>query len=103
VKYKQLLEPGYIGKVRTRNRIVKTAAGTRYTHNQDLHLSDMARAYYEALARGGAGLIIVESPAVEYPLGSTTVNRLRIDDDKYISVFSELAHLFTALPLRPLA
>ncbi len=91
MKYKQLLEPGYIGKVRTRNRIVKTAAGTRYTHNQDLHLSDMARAYYEALARGGAGLIIVESPAVEYPLGSTTVNRLRIDDDKYISVFSELA------------
>jgi 2,4-dienoyl-CoA reductase (NADPH2) len=89
-KFHHLLTPGYIGKVKTRNRIIKTAAGTRYTHNEDLHLSDMARAYYEALARGGVGLLIVESPAIEYPLGSTTVNRFRIDDDKYLSVFSEL-------------
>ena len=90
-KFDHLLSPGFIGKVKTRNRIIKTAAGTRYTHNEDLHLSDMARAYYEALARGGVGLLIVESPAVEYPLGSTTVNRFRIDDDKYLPVFSELA------------
>jgi 2,4-dienoyl-CoA reductase (NADPH2) len=89
--FDHLLSPGLIGKVKTRNRIIKTAAGTRYTHNEDLHLSDMARAYYEALARGGAGLLIVESPAVEYPLGSTTVNRFRIDDDKYLPIFSELA------------
>jgi 2,4-dienoyl-CoA reductase (NADPH2) len=90
-KFDHLLAPGFIGKVKTRNRIIKTAAGTRYTHNEDLRLSDMARAYYEALARGGVGLLVVESPAVEYPLGSTTVNRFRIDDDKYLSIFSELA------------
>src|SRR4030042_426659 len=86
-----LLVPGKIGKLKTKNRIVKTAAGTRYTHNEDLHLSELARAYYEALARGGVGLLIAESPALEYPLGSTTENRFRIDDDKYLPVFSELA------------
>ena len=90
-KFDRLLAPGFIGKVKTRNRIIKTAAGTRYTHNEDLHLRDVARAYYEALARGGVGLLIVESPAVDYSLGSTTVNRFRIDDDKYLPVFSELA------------
>jgi 2,4-dienoyl-CoA reductase (NADPH2) len=89
--YNHLLEPGYIGKVKTRNRIIKTAAGTRYSHYEDIHLRDIARNYYEALARGGAGLIIVESPAVEFPLGTTTFNRFRIDDDKYLPVFSELA------------
>ena len=54
-KFDHLLSPGFIGKVKTRNRIIKTAAGTRYTHHEDLHLSDMARAYYEALAVGGVG------------------------------------------------
>jgi 2,4-dienoyl-CoA reductase-like NADH-dependent reductase (Old Yellow Enzyme family) len=58
-EFKQLLAPGYIGKVKTRNRIIKTAAGTRYSHYEDIHISDMARAYYEALARCGSGLIIV--------------------------------------------
>ena len=89
--FQHLLAPGLIGKVKTRNRIVKTAAGTRYTHHEDIHLGELARAYYEALARGGVGLLIVESPAVEYPLGSTTENRFRIDDDKYLPIFSELA------------
>jgi 2,4-dienoyl-CoA reductase (NADPH2) len=90
-EFKHLLEPGNIGKVKTRNRIVKTAAGTRYSHCEDIHLTDMARTYYEALARGGSGLIIVESPAIEFPLGTTTFNRFRIDDDKFLPVFSELA------------
>jgi 2,4-dienoyl-CoA reductase (NADPH2) len=89
-RFHKLLEPYHIGAVKTRNRIIKTAAGTRYTQNTDLHLGDMARAYYEALARGGVGLLNVESPAVDYPLGTTTIHRFRIDDDKYIPVFREL-------------
>jgi 2,4-dienoyl-CoA reductase (NADPH2) len=89
-KFNKLLEPCHIGKVKTRNRIIKTAAGTRYTHHEDLHLSDTARAFYEALARGGVGLLVVESPAVDFPLGLTNIQRFRIDDDKYIPLFKEL-------------
>ena len=29
-KFEKLLEPGYIGKVRTRNRMIKTANGTSF-------------------------------------------------------------------------
>jgi 2,4-dienoyl-CoA reductase (NADPH2) len=90
--FDKLLEPYHIGKVQTRNRIIKTAAGTRYNHTDDLHLNDTAKAFYEALARGGVGLLVAESPAVDYPLGLTTVRRFRLDDDKYIPIFSELTH-----------
>jgi 2,4-dienoyl-CoA reductase (NADPH2) len=92
-RFDKLLEPYHIGKVQTRNRIVKTAAGTRYTHNEDLHLSSTAKAFYEALARGGVGLLIVESPVIDFPLGSTTLRRFRIDDDKYIPLLSELTQV----------
>ncbi len=92
-KFDKLLEPYYIGQVKTRNRIVKTAAGTRYNHIEDLHLSGTAKAFYEALARGGAGLLMVESPAIDFPLGLTTVRRFRLDDDKYIPLLSELAQV----------
>jgi 2,4-dienoyl-CoA reductase (NADPH2) len=90
-RFERLLEPYHIGKVLTRNRIIKTAAGTRYTHNEDLHLGERARVFYEAMARGGVGLLVAESPAIEFPLGTTVLNRYRIDDDKYIQVLSELA------------
>jgi len=89
-RFDKLLEPYHIRNVQTRNRIIKTAAGTRYSHIDDLHLSNTAKAFYEALARGGAGLLIVESPAVDFPLGLTTVRRFRIDDDKYIPLLSKL-------------
>jgi 2,4-dienoyl-CoA reductase (NADPH2) len=92
-RFDKLLEPYHIGKVQTRNRIVKTAAGTRYTHNEDLHLSDTAKAFYEALAKGGVGLLMVESPVIDFPLGSTTVRRFRIDDDKYTPLLSELTQV----------
>ncbi len=92
-RFEKLLEPYYIGSVQTRNRIVKTAAGTRYNHIEDLHLSGTARAFYEALARGGVGLLMVESPAIDFPLGLTTVRRFRLDDDKYIPLFSELTQV----------
>ena len=92
-RFDKLLEPYHIGKVKTRNRIVKTAAGTRYTRNEELHLNDTAKGFYEGMAKGGAGLLMVESPAIDFPLGLTTVLRFRIDDDKYIPLFSELTQV----------
>jgi 2,4-dienoyl-CoA reductase (NADPH2) len=92
-RFDKLLEPYHIGKVPTRNRIVKTAAGTRYTHNDDIHLSDTVKAFYEALARGGVGLLMVESPAIDFPLGVTNIRRFRIDDDKFIPLLSELTQV----------
>jgi len=46
---------------------------------------------YEATAQGGVSLIIIESAAVEYPLGATGWPRLFISDDKYIANLAKVA------------
>jgi len=92
-RYEKLLEPGYIGSVKTRNRIVKSGAGMLMWHQDDLHMRPEVLAFYEGIARGGVGLLIVESPTIDYPLGVRWKERYRIDDDKYIEGLSELVEV----------
>jgi 2,4-dienoyl-CoA reductase (NADPH2) len=89
-KFEKLLEPAHIGSVKTRNRIIKTAAGTHYSNDDHFHMNPRTLAFYEALARGGVGLLIVESPSVDYPAGG---DRHRLDDDKYIDGYRELTEV----------
>ncbi len=89
-KFQKLLEPGYIGKLRTRNRIIKTANGTSFIEPSG-YVGDRALAYYETMARGGVGLLITESCGVEYPLGvQHPPVQFHLDDDKYIPSYTEL-------------
>ena len=92
-RFEKLLEPGRIGSVKTRNRIVKTGAGMFMWHEDDLHMNEAIKAFYEGIARGGVGLLIVESPTIDYPAGARWRQRYRIDDDKYIKGLSELAQV----------
>ena len=83
-RFARILEPGNIGKLKTRNRIIKTASGTSFVEPTGF-ISDRMIAYYENLARGGVGLLIVESCGVEYPLGvQHPPVQLHLDDDSYI-------------------
>ncbi|HEX2964159.1 MAG TPA: FAD-dependent oxidoreductase [Syntrophorhabdaceae bacterium] len=91
--FSKLLEPSSIGKVKTKNRIIKTAAGTSFWSPGERRITDMALAYYEAVARGGAGLIMMESPIVEYPFDEPGDIRMRIDDDRYIPQLRELTDI----------
>ena len=52
-RFEKLLEPGYIGKVKTRNRIIKSAAGLQYWNFGENPVSDKGKYLYEAFARGG--------------------------------------------------
>ena len=88
--YSKLLEPGRIGPVTTRNRIIKTGAGLLMWHEDDTHMRPEVLAFYERLARGGTGLVIVESPTVDYPAGARWRMRYRIDDDRFIEGLKEL-------------
>jgi 2,4-dienoyl-CoA reductase (NADPH2) len=92
-RFARLLEPGRIGPVQTRNRLVKTGAGTFMWHQDETRMNAAILAYYESLARGGVGLLIVESPTIDYPLGARWPQRYRIDDDKYINGLSELVQV----------
>ena len=92
-RFEKLLQPHHIGPVKTRNRIIKTGAGMFMWHEDELHMNETVKAFYEALARGGVGLLIVESPTIDYPLGARWRERYRIDDDKYIKGLSELVQV----------
>ena len=92
-RFEKLLEPYQIGTVKTRNRIIKTGASTLYFHEDELHMNNTALAYYEAIARGGVGLLIVESPTIDYPSSSRWRQIYRLDDDKYIEGMSELVQV----------
>jgi len=92
-KFEKLLEPYNIGPVKTRNRMIKTGASTLYWHEDELHMNKITLAFYEALARGGVGLVIVESPTIDYPSSSRWKQIYRLDDDKYIEGMSELVQV----------
>ena len=94
-RFDKLLEPYHIGQVKTRNRMVKTAAGTNLWDQGEHRISEKAKAFYEAIARGGVGLLIVESPIMEYPFDEAGDLRYRIDDDKYVPDISELTRVIS--------
>jgi 2,4-dienoyl-CoA reductase (NADPH2) len=89
-KYTKLFEPAKIGKIQLKNRFVKTAAQTYLFESGEHRVGTLAKAFYGALAKGGAGLIIVETPAMEWPLAETGDRRFRVDNDKYIKDVREL-------------
>lgn len=91
-KFEKLLEPFHIGQVRTRNRIIKTAAGMSFVGEYGF-IGERRNAFYEVIAKGGAGLIIVEPCPVEYPLGSYLPDLIRIDDDKFLPGLTELTRV----------
>jgi 2,4-dienoyl-CoA reductase (NADPH2) len=98
-RFARLFEPGRIGPVTTRNRIIKTANGTSYMES-DQTCGPRMVTYYERLAKGGVGFLVVESCGVEYPLGIQHVHyqpdgsyegvQLHFDDDRYIPGFQRL-------------
>jgi 2,4-dienoyl-CoA reductase (NADPH2) len=98
-RFDKLLEPGMIGPVKTRNRMLKTANGTSFME-EDQTCGPRMVAFYERLAKGGIGFLVVESCGVEYPNGIQHVHyhedgtyegvQLHFDDDIYIPGFKKL-------------
>ncbi|HVN97582.1 MAG TPA: FAD-dependent oxidoreductase [Syntrophorhabdaceae bacterium] len=86
--FRLLLSPSCIGPVKTRNRLIKSAAGLQYWAQGDNPVSDKAKYLYEAFAKGGVGLIIMESPKIE-PGGKG----FRLDNDKHVAAMSEVTQL----------
>jgi 2,4-dienoyl-CoA reductase (NADPH2) len=91
-RFEKLFEPYHIGKVQTKNRLIKTAAEAN-SADKGGFVSQKNKAFYESLAKGGIGTIVVEACLVDYPLDVGQPNRLRLDDDKYIPGFYELTQL----------
>ncbi|NLJ56365.1 MAG: FAD-dependent oxidoreductase [Firmicutes bacterium] len=82
MSFSALFSPLKVGTLELQNRFVIPPMGTNHA-NSDGTVSDRNIAYWQARARGGWGLIIVEVTAVD-PLGKAIPYQLGIWDDKFI-------------------
>lgn len=87
--FANLLEPGLIGTIEMRNRIVMPPMGTNFA-NEDGFVTTKMKDYYEERAKGGVGLIIVAVVSVDHPLGKVMPRQVGISDDKYVPGLIEL-------------
>jgi len=85
----RLLEPFELGSMKLRNRLVFAPITTRYALESG-EVTERLKSHYEARARGGVGLIVVEATYVE-PRGQAFPNQLSISDDRAIPGLRELA------------
>lgn len=85
-----LLEPGRIGGLTVRNRIVMCPMGDNLAQ-PDGTVSERQRAYLEARARGGAGLLLIGSVAVAYPAGSFSATQTAASRDEHVAGLRALA------------
>ncbi|MFN8624494.1 MAG: FAD-dependent oxidoreductase [Candidatus Binatia bacterium] len=88
--FKHLLSPGRIGPMELRNRIVLAPMGTGLG-GHDGHITERHKRFYEERARGGAGLILTEVTAVDWPRGGSEVHQLGLSDDAFIPDLRDLA------------
>ena len=57
VQFAKLFEPGRIGKVRVKNRLIMSAMGTRSSDGHG-YITDRVIDHYVSRAKGGVGLIV---------------------------------------------
>ena len=90
LKYPALFSPINVGGVMLKNRIVMAPMAVNYAHLNG-EVSERQIAYYEARARGGAGLIIVEAACIDAPAGREGFGQVLIDHPRYIRGLNQLA------------
>lgn len=90
-KPQSLFKSGRISCLPIRNRVVMPPLGmaldSAYGEITDYHI-----AYYEARARGGVGLIVMEACLVEPTFGESDFANPRIDDNRFIPIMHRLAN-----------
>jgi 2,4-dienoyl-CoA reductase-like NADH-dependent reductase (Old Yellow Enzyme family)/thioredoxin reductase len=99
-RFRKIFEPASIGKIQLKNRIVMPPMGTNYAEAGGA-VSQRMLDYYEARARGGTGLIIVEgsAPSLKCTYARAGYHLASLGDDKFIPGWRRLtdaAHKFNA-------
>jgi 2,4-dienoyl-CoA reductase-like NADH-dependent reductase (Old Yellow Enzyme family) len=92
-RYHKLLEPGNIGQLRLKNRMVKMGAQPGSVPSPDGKVPGILKDYYEAVAQGGVAMVTAGGGIIEVISPGATLNRFRVDDDKYIPSLRELAQV----------
>jgi len=90
MELKKLFEPGRIGGMEVKNRIVMAPMAIRLCSEFGAVTQRFIDFYVER-AKGGTGLIIVENTCVDWPLGKAGDFPVRLDRDRFIHGFHDLA------------
>jgi 2,4-dienoyl-CoA reductase-like NADH-dependent reductase (Old Yellow Enzyme family)/thioredoxin reductase len=80
-KFSALFQPGNIGTLRLKNRLIMPAMGNNLA-DEEGNATDRMIDYYRARARGGVGLVVIQFTSVTAE--DTTPNHLALYDDKFI-------------------
>ena len=86
MKYEKLFQPGKIGNLELRNRVVMTAMGARMGDWNGCTTPEQIR-FYEDRAKGGCGRISPEFPSVDADSGHCNPIQLCIYDSRQIKSF----------------
>ena len=87
--YKHLLQPGKIGSLYVKNRVIMAPLGSRLTTENGAVTDDMIE-FYSQRARGGAGVIVIEAMGIEYPQAVGKPNHVRFHDERYVPGHAKL-------------
>ncbi len=90
MNFEHLLSSGHIGALELRNRIIMTPMGTNLSE-ADGHCGERIQAYYEARAKGGAGMLIVGVASIAWPSGACNPNQVAISSDDFLPGLQALA------------
>ena len=83
IKHPLLASPASIGALELKNRMIMAAMGSNFA-SEDGHTTDQLISYYEERARGGIGLIILETSAITWPAGASMPNMIGFSKDEFI-------------------
>lgn len=88
--FPQLSSPGRIGTLPLRNRFIMTAMGSNYA-DADGSCGEQIQAYYEARAKGGVGLIILETTSIAWPAACSMPNMVGLSEERFLPGLQSLA------------
>src|SRR3990172_419316 len=92
MNFERLFQQVNIGGMSVKNRIAMPPMGTGFATKEGL-VTGQTLDYYEARARGGAGLVIVECACVDFPRAIHALYRLVIHDDSAVPGLTRLAQV----------
>ncbi|MFH0813720.1 MAG: FAD-dependent oxidoreductase [Pseudomonadota bacterium] len=89
-KYDKIFTPFKIKHVELKNRLVKSSQWFIYLE-PDGSVGNRFIKFYESIAKGGVGLIIVEEAVTDWMRGCSNIPHARLDDDKFLPGWQRLA------------
>lgn len=91
MSFSHLFSPAKIGECSLKNRIIMALFPTKYT--TESKVNPKITEFYRARAKGGAALIILDCPCLDYPRAYKGSHELRFDLKEYATGIKELLNV----------